>query len=140
MNTLPAPRYIPKLVVLVPAYNEARAIVGVLDRVSAYADMLIIIDDCSKDSTFQLVTKWGEDRSGFYLICLPQNTGASGALKAGYILVKHLLNKGIIAPDDLILEIDADGQHDPKYIPQLRQQFLDYDNVDVVLARRIFSV
>jgi glycosyltransferase involved in cell wall biosynthesis len=140
LNTLQTPPHIPKLVVLIPAYNEAHAIIGVLERVSVYADMLIIIDDCSNDSTFQLVAQWGKERSGLYLISLPQNTGASGALKAGYILVMHLLEKGMIASEDLVLEIDSDGQHDPKYIPQLRQPFLDGDNVDVVLARRNFSV
>jgi glycosyltransferase involved in cell wall biosynthesis len=127
-----------KLIALMPAYNEAHAIVGVLDRVAPYADAFILVDDCSKDTTVELMEAWRKDRSNVYLIPLSKNVGASGALKVGYIFVKHLLEQGVIAPDDLIMEIDSDGQHDPKYIPQLRQLFRD--QVDIVLARRDFSV
>jgi glycosyltransferase involved in cell wall biosynthesis len=127
-----------KLIALMPAYNEAHAIVGVLDRVALYVDAFILVDDCSKDATVELIEAWRKDRSGVYLIPLSKNVGASGALKVGYVFVKHLLEHGVIAPDDLIMEIDSDGQHDPKYIPQLRQLFRD--QVDVVLARRDFSV
>lgn len=129
----------PKLIALLPAYNEARGIIGLLNRISPYADLIIVVDDCSRDATAQLVNAWRTGRAGVYLIALSKNVGASGALKAGYLFVQDMLDKGMIAPDDLVLEMDSDGQHDPKYIPQLCQPFLDGRPVDVVQARRDFS-
>lgn len=128
-----------KLVALLPAYNEARGIVGLLEQVSPHVDAFIIVDDCSKDATVAQVHDWRKNRSGVYLVALPKNVGASGALKAGYVFVRHLLEQGILAPDDLVMEMDSDGQHDPQYIPQLCQPFRAGKPVDIVLARRDFS-
>lgn len=123
-----------------PAYNEAHAIGDVLERTAPYVDAFIVVDDCSKDATVSIVKEWCVRHSGVYLIALPNNVGASGALKAGYVFVTHLLATGILAPDDLVMEIDSDGQHDPKYIPGLCKPLLTDDSMDVVLARRDFSV
>lgn len=127
-----------KLIALMPAYNEAEGIAELMDRIAPHVDAFIIVDDCSKDATVSIVKDWRRKNSPVYLIALPQNVGASGALKAGYLFVTHLLAQGALDPDDVIMEIDSDGQHDPKYIPELCQQFAA--NVDVVLARRDFSV
>jgi glycosyltransferase involved in cell wall biosynthesis len=129
----------PKLIVVMPAYNEADAIVGVLDQVTPFVDIFVLVDDCSRDNTVELIKKWRVRHPGVYLAALTENVGASGALKVGYVMVKHLLETDVIAADDLVMEMDSDGQHDPKYIPQLRQLFTD-EQVDVVLARRDFSV
>ena len=129
----------PKLIVVMPAYNESERIVSVLNQVAPYVDAFVLIDDASKDNTVELMKTWREQHPAMYLIGLSQNVGASGALKAGYIFVRHLLETGAIAPDDLIVEMDADGQHDPQYIPRLKQPFLEGWSVDVVLARRDFS-
>ncbi len=127
-----------KLIALMPAYNEADGIAALLDRIAPHVDAFIIVDDCSKDATVAIIQEWRRNNAPVYLIALPKNVGASGALKAGYLFVTHLLAQGALAPDDVIMEIDADGQHDPRYIPDLRNQFAP--GVDVVLARRDFSV
>ena len=123
-----------------PAYNEAHAIRDLLDRIAPHVDGFIFVDDCSKDSTVAAVRDWGKGRENFYLIALPKNVGASGALKAGYFFVTHLLDTGILTPDDLVMEIDSDGQHDPRYIPSLRALMDANDSLDIILARRDFSV
>ncbi len=129
----------PKIIALLPAYNEARGLTSLLDRIAPHVDALIIVDDCSKDSTVADVKAWRKEHPQTFLIALPQNVGASGALKAGYVFLAHLLEQGEIAADDLVLEMDSDGQHDPRYIPELRQPFLDGKPFEVVLARRDFS-
>ncbi len=128
-----------KLIAVMPVYNESHAIISVLNQVAPYVDAFILVDDCSRDDTVDLIEDWRKQHPKAHLIALAKNVGASGALKVGYVFVKHLLETGAIAADDLIMEIDSDGQHDPKYIPQLRQLFTD-EQVDVVLARRDFSV
>lgn len=128
-----------KLVAVMPAYNESRAIIGVLDQVAPYVDGFILVDDCSRDDTLALIRAWRANHPEAHLIALEKNVGASGALKVGYLFVAHLLETGRLAADDLVMEIDSDGQHDPRYIPRLRECF-DDPQVDVVLARRSFSV
>jgi glycosyltransferase involved in cell wall biosynthesis len=123
-----------------PAYNEAHAILDLLDRVAPHVDGFIFVDDCSKDATVSLVREWKRARANFHLIALPKNVGASGALKVGYLFVTHLLATGALAPNDLVMEIDSDGQHDPRYIPVLRARLVSNESLDVVLARRDFSV
>jgi len=54
-------------------------------------------------------------------------------------LVCHLLDQGIISPEDIAINIDGDGQHDPNYIPQLIEEFSS-KNADIILARRDFSL
>lgn len=129
-----------KLFALMPAYNESHAICPLLDRISPYVDGFIFVDDCSKDATVELVRKWKKAHSNFHLILLPKNVGASGALKVGYLFVEHMLAIGALASSDIIMEIDSDGQHDPQYIPELRAMLDTNDSLDVVLARRDFSV
>ncbi len=129
-----------RLFALMPAYNEARGIRDLLDRVAPHVDGFIFVDDCSKDLTISIVREWKKTHANFYLLALRKNVGASGALKAGYLFVTHLLAQGALTPDDLVMEIDSDGQHDPRYIPQLRALFYSDNAIDVVLARRDFSV
>ncbi len=127
-------------IALLPAYNEAKSIASVLDRVAPHVDAILVVDDCSTDETVNVVRQWGQQHEGAYLVALPHNVGASGALRAGYVLVSYLLRIGVLAPDDVIVELDSDGQHDPIYIPQLLQFFREAKPFDVVLTRRDFSV
>jgi glycosyltransferase involved in cell wall biosynthesis len=129
-----------RIIALTPVFNEELVIQDVLERIYKHVDMIIVVDDCSKDSTADKIKAWKQDKPNVYCISLAHNVGASGALKMGYVLITRFLKEEILFQDDLIVEIDSDGQHDPKYIPQLRQPFLDGDNIDVVLARRDFTV
>ena len=107
--------------VVVPAYNEGEAIRetlrGIKKSLSAYGVRsyeCIIIDDGSTD-----------------------NTNAEGAAE-DVIIVRHPYNKGYgaaiktgvrTATGDIVIIIDADGQHNPKDISRFLQQLKDYDMV-----------
>lgn len=125
----------PKRILVIPEFNEAKTILGVLDRAYPHVDLLIVVNDGSTDASGQLVQEWALDRTGVVLLTLKQNQGKSGALLAGFTYVVHLLNQGFLAPDDVVIGIDADGQHLPEEIP-LALAAMRATGSDVLLARR----
>ncbi|HEV8579107.1 MAG TPA: glycosyltransferase family 2 protein [Thermoanaerobaculia bacterium] len=101
---------------MVPAYNEARHIGQVIQTMPAFVDQVIVVDDCSQDNTLESATVTADPR----LISLrtPQNQGVGGAMILGY---RHALELGA----DIIVKMDADGQMDPEYLPQLLDALID---------------
>ena len=69
----------PRRVAVMPAYNEAKTIIPVLDRLMPLADELIIVDDGSVDNTRELVQAWSAGRPNVRFISFPQNRGMSAA-------------------------------------------------------------
>lgn len=128
-----------KIVAITPVYNEEKVIVSVLERIKKHVDVLIISNDGSTDSTSALIEAWRKGKQGVYVISARKNAGASMALKKGYALVAHLVPTGALAPDDPVIEIDSDGQHDPDYMPGLVALYVRHRGEQVVLARRDFS-
>lgn len=125
-------------VAITPVYNEERVIVSVLERIRPHVDALIISNDGSTDSTGRRIEDWRRGQPGVYVISARRNAGASMALKKGYALVAHLLGQGVLAPDDPVVEIDSDGQHDPVYIPALVARYRGAAGARVILAQRDF--
>ncbi|MBI4309944.1 MAG: glycosyltransferase family 2 protein [Candidatus Omnitrophica bacterium] len=99
----------PKILIIVPAYNEAGNIgrtVEDIRSVDAAADVLVI-DDGSKDATAQ------EARShGARVVSLPFNLGIGGAVQTGF---QYAHQGGY----DIAVQIDGDGQHSAVFLPQL---------------------
>lgn len=98
-----------KALVIIPAYNEEGAIVETINNLKKECNDVdyVIINDCSKDNTLE-ICKAHE----FNVISLPVNLGIGGAVQTGY---KYAYENGY----DIAIQMDADGQHDPKYLPQL---------------------
>ena len=129
----------PRRVAVMPAYNEEATIVSVLERLEPLADLLIVVDDGSTDRTRSLVMDWAQNRPNIKLICFPQNRGMSAAYYRAFQEVARYQSAGLLAEDDVILTIDADGQHDPADVDRL----IDYmarNRLDAVIARRDFSL
>lgn len=91
--------------VLIPAYNEARTIRGVVEGVLAHADRVLVISDGSTDGTVTqlrgLPVEVIEHRA---------NRGKGWRLAEG-------LDHAFAGGADAVLTLDADGQHDPDDIP-----------------------
>ncbi len=101
-----------KTLVIIPAYNEEKAIVETVKQLKEKAKDVdyVIIDDCSKDNTLKVCIE-----NNFNVIHLPINLGIGGAVQTGYKYAKE-------NNYDIAIQMDADGQHDAKYIPELIAQ------------------
>ncbi len=107
--------------VIVPAFNEAATIGQIVRRIKqAGADYeVIVIDDGSEDDTANSART-----AGATVIRNPYNLGNGASVKAGCLA----------ASGDVIVMIDADGQHPPEAIPELVSHIGEYD---MVVASRI---
>lgn len=114
-----------KVLIIVPAYNEAKSLERVMDHLLQVCPQhdYVIINDGSTDDTEALCI-----RKGYHHISLPVNLGLTGAVRTG---MQYAVQKGY----DMALQFDADGQHLPEYIQPMvdcmvRQQ------CDVVIGSR----
>lgn len=105
---------------VIPAFNEEKTVGEVVRGASAHVDEVIVVDDGSTDNT------------------------AAVAAGAGAIVIKHGCNLGVLvaldrglkeAKGDILVTMDADGQHEPSDIPHLVEPILE-DRADLVLGRR----
>ena len=110
----------------VPAYNEEKKIAPLLVRLKRYVDKIIVCDDGSTDLTFDIASSLG-----VLALRHEKNLGKGAALKT---LFRAALQNGA----DIVVTIDADGQHDPSEIPALIQPILS-DKADVVNGSRLKS-
>ncbi len=106
-----------RICVVVPTYNNAGTIVGVLQRILAITnDVIVVIDGCTDDTQQRLETIRGELLS---VVDYMPNRGKGHALVEGF---KRAISKGF----EYAITIDSDGQHFPEDIPlfveALRQQ------------------
>lgn len=102
-------------VVVIPTYNEARNVVGVLRRVTAQEAGIdaIVVDDGSPDGTAGLVSQFEAEVPGrIHLIERSGKQGLGTAYIAGF---KYALAHGY----DFICEMDADLSHNPDDLPRL---------------------
>lgn len=105
----------PRVSIVMPAYNEEAVIGQMLDvlRAAGYHE-LIVVDDGSRDSTGQVAAAHGAR-----VVRHPYNIGNGAAVKSGIRA----------ATGDIIVLMDADGQHPPQDIPRLLAHMDDYDMV-----------
>jgi glycosyltransferase involved in cell wall biosynthesis len=112
-----------KVAVVVPAYNEQKLISRVIDTMPSFVDAIVVVNDCSKDNTSEVVRRYSETPgSRVVLIDLKENQGVGGAIAAGYIWVRdhHFDCAAVMAgdaqmnPDDLatLLKPIADNRVD----------------------------
>ena len=98
-----------KPLVLIPAYNEAARVARVLAGVRAVVPdaTMLVVDDGSTDETTAVARA-----AGARVVRLPFNLGAGVAAQTGY---KLAVREGY----DCVVQLDADGQHEPADIPAL---------------------
>ncbi len=128
-----------RLIAVLPIYNEAKTLEDVLLRVSRWADLLVLVNDGSKDETARILRRFVGSRAGAYRVTLPLNRGMAAALEAGFRFVLHLREAGILSDQDVVVTLDADGQHQPEYLPEGSRRLIER-GLDVLLTRRDFSV
>ncbi|MDQ7792864.1 MAG: glycosyltransferase family 2 protein [bacterium] len=128
-----------KRVLIMPQFNEAHNILAVLEGAMAHVDHIVVVDDGSTDGSGALLRQWQSVHPhAFTLITLEQNRGMSGALLVGFSHVNRLLRLGLLRGEDVIVNIDADGQHRPEEIGSA-VDLLVTGGYDVALGRRDLS-
>jgi glycosyltransferase involved in cell wall biosynthesis len=103
----------PRLSVVMPVYNEIDTVQEMIERVLAMAGSglridLVVVDDCSRDGSRELVTRLGEER-GFRVCHQERNRGKGAAVRRG---IQE-------AQGDIIVVQDADLEYSPEEYPDL---------------------
>ena len=112
------------LTVVIPAFNEEKTIGEIVRRVKKYTDDVLVVDDGSGDKTVEEASK-----NSARVVSHGRNMGYIAALRTGF---RH-------AEGDIIVVMDADGQHDPDDIPSLVKPILDGEADLVIGARESLS-
>ncbi|WP_022888305.1 glycosyltransferase family 2 protein [Agromyces italicus] len=109
--------------IVLPAYNEEQALGPLLDEISEALPALdcLVVSDGSSDGTVAIARS-----RGVVVVDLPFNLGVGGAMRAGF---RYALRNGYTA----VVQVDADGQHDPRDVPRL---VADLDRADIVIGAR----
>lgn len=110
----------PSVSAVIPAYFEEKTIASVVTRCLPFVDEVLVVNDGSTDDT-----SINASNAGARVIEQPHNMGVLKTIRRGM----HE------ARGDIIVTLDADGQHDPTEIPQLIQPILD-DKADLVMGAR----
>lgn len=96
-----------RVLLIIPAYNEAEAIVRTVQSVADAGYDYVVINDGSTDDTLALCRN-----NGLNVVDLPQNLGIGGAVQAGH---KYAQRNGY----DIDIQFDGDGQHDASFLDAL---------------------
>ena len=106
-----------RVLVIIPAYNEEKNLVSILEEIRAnapFADILVV-DDSSVDRTSSVARE-----NKVKTLRLPFNLGIGGAVQTGF---KYAIRNNY----DVAVQVDADGQHDTSFL---------YDLVDLLLMNK----
>jgi glycosyltransferase involved in cell wall biosynthesis len=114
-----------RVLVIVPAYNEARSVGGVVAELRAFDPELavVVVDDGSTDDTAAIA-----GAAGATVIRLPYNLGIGGAVQTGQQYARD-------AGFEIAVQVDGDGQHDPRELPKLLAPVLAGE-ADMVVGTR----
>lgn len=104
-----------KIVIIVPEYNEGKRLNKTIADIKRYSKSpIVVVDDGSREDV--------EGIMGITLLKHPLNLGKGAAMKTG---VKMAWKMGAEA----VIFVDADGQHNPKYLPEFEKYLQKYDLV-----------
>jgi hypothetical protein len=114
---------------VVPAYNEARTIAGVVTALRDCAPRfdVVVIDDGSTDDTAERARA-----AGARVVRLPFNLGIGGAVQTGFVYA-------VQNDYDFVAQVDGDGQHEPAELEKLVQAVAGDRTVDMACGSRFLS-
>lgn len=108
-----------RTLIVLPAFNEAESVGAVIAEIKAVnpTATCLVVNDGSQDETTEVAV-----RAGAIVAELPFNLGVGGAMRTGF---RWAVENGF----DAVVQVDADGQHDPTNIVELVSQLSEYDLV-----------
>ena len=120
------------IAVVVPAYNEEKLIGRVIETMPALVDRIIVVDDCSRDSTAAIVEQYREhDPERIVLVRHALNEGVGGAIASGYMWARD-------HDVDIAVVMAGDAQMDPADLPALLEPVAS-GAVDYAKGNRLFT-
>ena len=118
--------------VIIPTYNEYKNLPKLLDQLlnleTIFEKEIIIVDDNSSDGTQNLARSYSQNDRRIRLISRLGRSGLSSAIKEGCLC----------ASGDLIVIMDADGQHEPNSIIKGLRKF-NNKNIDITIGSRFLD-
>ena len=102
----------PRVLVIIPAYNEEETILSVVNSIQATGFDYIVVNDGSRDHTLAICRE-----HNLNVLDLPQNLGIGGAVQAGHKYAKRF-------GYDIDIQFDGDGQHDARFLRNLVNEIL----------------
>ncbi len=118
-----------RVAAVVPAYNEEKLIGRTIMTMPDFVDMIIVINDCSKDQTLARAREVNDPRVS--IIDHQKNTGVGGSIIDGHKLALEL-------GADVNVVMAGDGQMNPDYLPDLLDPIAD-QGYEFTKANRFFS-
>ena len=114
-----------RTLIVVPAWNEEATVASVVTEIRALhpAAAVLVVNDGSTDATSSRASE-----AGALVLDLPVNLGVGGAMRAGYLFAYR-------TDVDWVVQMDADGQHDPRDLRALLS-VLDAGEADIVIGAR----
>ena len=113
-----------KVLIIIPAYNEAENIEKTVNDVIQNTDYdYVVVNDCSKDNTKEVCEK-----NNFNMLSLPINYGLTSGIQIG---MKYAYKNNY----DIAIQIDGDGQHNPLYINKMIKMMKD-EHINMVIGSR----
>src|SRR5438045_3156257 len=114
---------------VIPAYNEEATLARVIGNLREHAGDVdvVVVDDGSTDRTAEVAQANGARR-----LRHPFNLGIGGAVQSGF---KFALENGY----DYCVQVDADGQHDPREIAKLGAAMDAHPETDMVVGSRFLT-
>jgi glycosyltransferase involved in cell wall biosynthesis len=118
-----------RYIAIVPAYNEVAAIAATVSEIHAAAPEfdVLVIDDGSTDMTAATARQ-----AGARVLVLPFNLGIGGAVQSGYLYARQ---HGYT----VAVQVDGDGQHDPRDIPRLLAELQADPDTHLVTGSRFLG-
>ena len=112
-----------RLLVAIPAWNESGTVAGVVASVHEAVPeaTVVVVDDGSTDDTGARARA-----AGAVVLRMPFNVGVGGAMRAAFLYALY-------NDFDVVVQVDADGQHDPTQIPEL---LAGLDHASVAIGAR----
>jgi len=116
------------LLIIIPTYNEIENIVPLIASVFEVSpdSHILVIDDNSPDGTAAAVEKIAGNKPALHILKRSGKQGVASAFLEGF---SWGINNGF----DILLAMDADFSHDPKYIPIMLKEI---ENADLVIGSR----
>jgi len=111
------------IVAAVPAFNREATIARVVIGSGRYVDKVLVCDDGSSDMTGEIAQRLGAE-----VVRHERNLGKGAAIRSLFDFAKRL-------GAEVVVTIDADGQHDPEEIPKLVELILS-GKADIVIGSR----